>query len=57
MQLSFDLSEYTANTDGLGTLRVLDAIRTCGLEERVKFYQVLIIFYFFLPESDSSHNA
>ena len=57
MQLSFDLSEYTANTDGLGTLRVLDAIRTCGLEERVKFYQVLIIFYFFLPESDSSQNA
>lgn len=39
VKLSFDLSEYTANTDGLGTLRVLDAIRTCGLEERVKFYQ------------------
>lgn len=39
-QLSFDLSEYTANVDGVGTLRLLDAIRTCGLERTVKFYQV-----------------
>ena len=39
-QLSFDLSEYTANVDGVGTLRLLDAIRTCGLESQVKFYQV-----------------
>lgn len=38
-QLSFDLSEYTANVDGVGTLRVLDAVRTCGLEKTVKFYQ------------------
>ncbi|KAL5466680.1 hypothetical protein EMCRGX_G030824 [Ephydatia muelleri] len=37
--LSFDLSEYTANVDGLGTLRLLDAIRTCGLEKHIKFYQ------------------
>ena len=39
-QLSFDLSEYTANVDGVGTLRLLDAIRTCGLGRTVKFYQV-----------------
>ena len=39
-QLSFDLSEYTANVDGVGTLRLLDAIRTAGLEKTVKFYQV-----------------
>lgn len=39
VKLSFDLSEYTAEVDGLGTLRLLDAIRTCGLEEKVKFYQ------------------
>ena len=39
-QLSFDLSEYTANVDGVGTLRLLDAIRTCGIEKDVKFYQV-----------------
>jgi GDPmannose 4,6-dehydratase len=37
--LSFDLSEYTADVDGLGTLRILDAIRTCGLQHKIKFYQ------------------
>ena len=40
LQLSFDLSEYTADVDGLGTLRLLDAIRTCGLEKQIRFYQV-----------------
>ena len=39
VKVSFDLSEYTANVDALGTLRLLDAIRTCGLEGRVRFYQ------------------
>lgn len=39
VKLSFDLSEYTANVDGVGTLRLLDAIRTCGLEKQVRFYQ------------------
>lgn len=39
VKVSFDLSEYTANVDALGTLRILDAIRTNGLEKRVKFYQ------------------
>ena len=38
-QVSFDLGEYTANVDALGTLRLLDAIRTCGLTDKVKFYQ------------------
>ena len=42
-QLSFDLSEYTGNVDGIGTLRLLDAIRTCGLEKHVKFYQVCLL--------------
>jgi GDPmannose 4,6-dehydratase len=37
--VSFDLSEYTGSVDGLGTLRLLDAIRTCGLEKKTKFYQ------------------
>jgi len=45
-QLSFDLSEYTANVDGVGTLRLLDAIRTCGLESKVKFYQVGVLPFF-----------
>lgn len=35
----FFYSEYTANVDALGTLRILDAIRTCKLEKKVKFYQ------------------
>ena len=39
LKVSFDLSEYTAEVDALGTLRLLDAIRTCGLEKSVKFYQ------------------
>lgn len=39
VKVSFDLAEYTANVDALGTLRILDAIRTCGLEKSVKFYQ------------------
>lgn len=39
VKISFELSEYTAEVDALGTLRLLDAIRTCGLEKSVKFYQ------------------
>src|SRR5205814_3000268 len=37
--VSFETPEYTANVDGLGTLRLLDAIRVLGLERRVRFYQ------------------
>ena len=37
--VSFDNPEYTANTDGLGTLRVLDAVRLLGLEKKTKIYQ------------------
>ncbi|XP_035509449.1 GDP-mannose 4,6 dehydratase-like [Morone saxatilis] len=37
--ISFELAEYTANVDGVGTLRLLDAIKTCGLTNSVKFYQ------------------
>ncbi|KAJ3161145.1 hypothetical protein HDU86_007767 [Geranomyces michiganensis] len=39
VKVSFDLSEYTANVDGTGTLRLLDAIRTAGLTDKVRFYQ------------------
>ena len=39
VQVSFEMSEYTGNVDGLGTLRLLDAIRTNGLEKTCKFYQ------------------
>jgi len=37
--VSFEMSEYTAEADGLGTLRILNAIRTCGLAEKTRFYQ------------------
>ncbi|MGK7906353.1 MAG: GDP-mannose 4,6-dehydratase [Synechococcus sp.] len=37
--VSFETPEYTANTDGLGTLRLLDAIRILGMEHKTRFYQ------------------
>jgi len=37
--VSFETPEYTANSDALGTLRLLEAIRILGLGERVRFYQ------------------
>jgi len=39
VQVSFETPEYTANTDGIGTLRILEAIRILGLEKKTKFYQ------------------
>ncbi|KAL1919478.1 uncharacterized protein VTP21DRAFT_2171 [Calcarisporiella thermophila] len=39
VKVSFDMSEYTGDVDALGTLRLLDAIRTCGLTRFVRFYQ------------------
>jgi GDPmannose 4,6-dehydratase len=39
VKVSFDMPEYTADCDGLGVLRMLDAIRSSGLEKSVKFYQ------------------
>lgn len=37
--VSFEEPEYTANTDGLGTLRILEAIRFLGLTKKIRFYQ------------------
>ena len=39
VQVSFEMPEYTAEVVAVGTLRLLDAIKTCGLEKSVKFYQ------------------
>lgn len=39
VQVSFDQAEYTANTDGLGPLRLLEAIRILGMEKRTRIYQ------------------
>ena len=39
VQVSFETPEYTAQCDAVGTLRILEAIRLAGLEERTRFYQ------------------
>jgi GDPmannose 4,6-dehydratase len=39
VKVSFDTPEYTANADGLGTLRILEAIRILGLEKKTRIYQ------------------
>ena len=39
VKVSFETPEYTANSDALGTLRLLEAIRILGLEKKTKFYQ------------------
>jgi GDPmannose 4,6-dehydratase len=39
VKVSFDSPEYTANVDGIGTLRILEAIRILGLSKKTKFYQ------------------
>jgi GDPmannose 4,6-dehydratase len=39
VQVSFETPEYTANSDALGTLRLLEAVRILGMKDRVRFYQ------------------
>lgn len=39
VQVSFETPEYTANADGIGVLRILEAIRILGLEKKTRFYQ------------------
>ncbi|MBC99003.1 MAG: GDP-mannose 4,6-dehydratase [Halobacteriovoraceae bacterium] len=39
VQVSFDTPEYTANVDGIGTLRILEAVRMLGLTKKTKIYQ------------------
>ncbi|MGO4918540.1 GDP-mannose 4,6-dehydratase [Maribacter spongiicola] len=39
VQVSFEVPEYTGNADGLGTLRILDAVRLLGLEKKTRIYQ------------------
>eukprot|EP00966_Prymnesium_polylepis_P321925 7378205-Prymnesium_polylepis.3 len=40
VKTSFETSEYTVDIDGVGTLRLLNAILNAGLEKRTRFYQV-----------------
>jgi len=39
VRISFDIPEYTANADAVGSLRILEAIRILGLENKTKYYQ------------------
>ncbi|MEM8509767.1 MAG: GDP-mannose 4,6-dehydratase [Bacteroidota bacterium] len=39
VHVSFEVPEYTGNADGLGTLRILDAVRLLGLEQKIRIYQ------------------
>jgi GDPmannose 4,6-dehydratase len=39
VHVSFEIPEYTANADGIGTLRILDAVRMLGLEKKTRIYQ------------------
>ena len=39
VQVSFEMPEYTANADGIGTLRLLEALRILGLERKTRIYQ------------------
>ncbi len=39
VQVSFEVPEYTADTDGIGTIRILEAVRLLGMEKKTKIYQ------------------
>ena len=39
VKVSFEIPEYTANTDAFGVLKLLEAIKNCGFKEKIKFYQ------------------
>ena len=39
VKVSFEVPEYSADVNGLGTLRILEAIRSLNLEKKIKFYQ------------------
>ena len=39
VHVSFEMPEYTANADGIGTLRILEAVRLLGLQHKTKVYQ------------------
>jgi len=43
VKVSFEMSEYTAEADGVGVLRLLNAIRSAGLEKKTRLYQVRLL--------------
>lgn len=58
VRISFDVPEYTANTDGLGTLRLLEAVRFLGLNDRTRIYNAATSELFGLArETPQSENT
>ena len=55
VKVSFETPDYTANADGIGTLRLLEAIRLLGWEKKVKFYQASTSELFGDPSPDSKN--
>lgn len=59
VKVSFDLPEYTSETDGLGTLRILEAVRICALEKKTKIYQASTSELFGkvqeIPQNENTH--
>ena len=44
VHVSFEEPEYTANTDGIGTLRILEAVRLLGLTKKTRIYQTVLYY-------------
>jgi len=58
VQVSFETPEYTANADAVGVLRLLEAIRVLGMEDRIRFYQASTSELFGnAPESPQSEKT
>ena len=56
--VSFELPEFTTDVDGLGTLRLLEAIKILGLEKKTRFYQASSSeLYGFVQESPQDENT
>mgnify|MGYP000738803290 CR=1 FL=1 len=56
VQVSFETAEYTSNADGIGAVRLLEAIRLLNLESKTKFYQASTSEMFGLAENDLPLN-
>jgi GDPmannose 4,6-dehydratase len=56
VQVSFETAEYTANADGIGTLRLLEAVRLLGLKDKTKFYQASTSEMFGLTQDELPLN-
>jgi GDPmannose 4,6-dehydratase len=56
VHVSFETAEYTSNADGTGTVRLLEAIRLLGMEEKTKFYQASTSEMFGLANGEKALN-